>query len=285
MSKVHINFDNDVRPCDAETIDDCPYGKDLGSINHFDNPADAYLEQAKRYTEKHGLFTALQKPIEYSNVQSGIWHNNAVSIHPKYCGCFNCSTGQSVSINNLDSEVASLILEDLQKGRKVFYHYSMPDYEISYYSENLKRPVLEYQEYEKNFIYREYETDDENNDNVFAVHTDENGGRSGYDTLDKRAGWSLQKDVWIDDAIAFDPPDCGCTDCLVGNSMPINYRYSGDDFEQFHRSAQEGRPILYRGSVDENEALVFDEYSKTYEFRELKEYETIDMVNIFPIKE
>ncbi|MEV0247911.1 hypothetical protein AB0H76_15065 [Nocardia sp. NPDC050712] len=47
---------------------------------------------------------------------------------------------------------------------------------------------------------------------------------------------------FIDNSVGIDPAGCGCTDCITGNSVPLN---SGD-MPELARQAARGRPLTNR---------------------------------------
>lgn len=49
---------------------------------------------------------------------------------------------------------------------------------------------------------------------------------------------------FIDDAIGIDPPNCGCTDCIVGDSIPISDSSTIEELIEAH--FEEGREVLNR---------------------------------------
>lgn len=51
---------------------------------------------------------------------------------------------------------------------------------------------------------------------------------------------------FIDNAIAIDPTDCGCTDCIVGNSIPLHDTYNLELLAMMHFAT--GRKIINRSS-------------------------------------
>lgn len=51
---------------------------------------------------------------------------------------------------------------------------------------------------------------------------------------------------FIDNAIAIDPDNCGCTDCIVGNSIPLHDTYNLELLAMMHFAT--GRKIINRSS-------------------------------------
>lgn len=70
--------------------------------------------------------------------------------------------------------------------------------------------------------------------------------RDGYDEFGLR-----EQTDFIGDAIGIDPYGCGCTDCLVGNSIPLDNEWR---MGQLAKAAAAGRQVINRSG--QNFALV-----------------------------
>ncbi|WP_331757984.1 hypothetical protein OG225_41800 (plasmid) [Nocardia sp. NBC_01377] len=55
----------------------------------------------------------------------------------------------------------------------------------------------------------------------------------------------LDKTDFINNGVGIDPPECGCTDCIVGNSVPLG---SGGDLDRLAAQALQGRILINRAS-------------------------------------
>lgn len=65
---------------------------------------------------------------------------------------------------------------------------------------------------------------------------------------------------FINDAIAIDPYSCGCTDCLIGDSIP---EHNTDEVQEAYRQMfEEGRQVIYRAGGD---VLVYKTNDGRYE--------------------
>lgn len=49
---------------------------------------------------------------------------------------------------------------------------------------------------------------------------------------------------FIGDAIGIDPTECGCTDCIVGNSIPLGQTQMIEELVRMH--FEEGRKVIFR---------------------------------------
>lgn len=51
---------------------------------------------------------------------------------------------------------------------------------------------------------------------------------------------------FTNNAVGIDPPGCGCTDCIIGNSIPLDYSW---DMDELAKQAIRGRPVINRTSM------------------------------------
>ena len=90
----------------------------------------------------------------------------------------------------------------------------------------------------------------------------------GYDE------WGFRLDTDFDgDALGLDPGGCGCTDCLVGNSIPID----SPRMKDLAQAAANGRKIVNRSG--EHFALV-ERFDGIIEFVELPRAQVI--LGVYP---
>lgn len=92
----------------------------------------------------------------------------------------------------------------------------------------------------------------------------ENGGSSfsgstlSREKEEERVQYAWGDTDFIDNAIGIDPPDCGCTDCIVSNSIPASQLMSNAD-ALYHDVGLNGRRIVDRNHGDRDSSeLVFD---------------------------